>query len=189
MAVVQLLGQAEDVLLVRDEAHLEVELSVLGLAVGAQVLVAEAAGDLEVALEAGHHQQLLELLRRLRQRVEVAGVDAAGDEVVARALRRRCGQKRRLDLGEAAVAEEVADELDDAVAGDDVLVHRLAAQVEVAVLQAQELVDVGLFVDVEGRRLGGVQDLRFGDADLDLAGGELGVLGALRAAGDGALRE
>ena len=38
----------------------------------AQVLVAEAARDLEVALEPGHHQQLLELLRALRQRVEAA---------------------------------------------------------------------------------------------------------------------
>ena len=56
-----------------DERHLEVELRELGLAVGPQVLVAEAAGDLVVALEAGHHQQLLEQLRRLRQRVEVAG--------------------------------------------------------------------------------------------------------------------
>ena len=53
-----------------DEGHLEVELRELGLAVGAQVLVAEAAGDLEVALEARDHQELLEQLRRLRQRVE-----------------------------------------------------------------------------------------------------------------------
>ena len=35
-----------------DEAHLQVELGELGLAVGAQVLVAEAAHDLEVAVEA-----------------------------------------------------------------------------------------------------------------------------------------
>ena len=53
---VQRLDQLEDVLLL-DEAHLEVELGELRLAVGAQVLVAEAAGDLEVALEAGHHEQ------------------------------------------------------------------------------------------------------------------------------------
>ena len=37
---------------VLDERHLDVELGELGLAVGAQVLVAEAAGDLEVAVEA-----------------------------------------------------------------------------------------------------------------------------------------
>ena len=68
------------------EADLEVDLGELGLAVGAEVFVAEAAGDLEVAVEAGDHQDLLEDLRRLRERVEVAGVDAAGDEVVARAF-------------------------------------------------------------------------------------------------------
>ena len=61
----------DDVVLL-DEGHLEVELGELGLAEAAQVLVAEAAGDLVVALVAAHHQQLLEQLRRLRQRVERA---------------------------------------------------------------------------------------------------------------------
>ena len=60
-----------------DEAHLEVELGELGLAVAAQVLVAEAARDLEVAVDAGDHQQLLELLRALRQGVDVARLEAA----------------------------------------------------------------------------------------------------------------
>jgi len=46
-----------------DETHLDVELGEVGLAVGPQVLVAETAGDLEVPLEAGHHQKLLEELR------------------------------------------------------------------------------------------------------------------------------
>ena len=53
-----------------DEGGLDVDLGELRLAVGAQVLVAEAAGDLEVFLEAGDHQELLVLLRRLRQGVE-----------------------------------------------------------------------------------------------------------------------
>ncbi len=44
-----------DVLFI-DEAHLDVDLGVLGLAVGAQVFVAERAGDLVVALEAGDHR-------------------------------------------------------------------------------------------------------------------------------------
>ena len=45
-------------------------------------------GDLVVAVEAGDHQQLLEQLRRLRQREELARVHAAGHQVVARAFRR-----------------------------------------------------------------------------------------------------
>ncbi len=143
-----------------------------------------AARDLEVALEAGHHQQLLELLRRLRQRVEVAGVHAARHQVVARALRRRVGEDRRLDLDERRSVEELADEGDDAVAHEDVGVHPLAPQVEVAVLEAQLLVDVGVLVDVERRRLGGVEQFGGLGAHLDLAGGEVGVLGAGAAALD-----
>ena len=71
-----------------DEAHLEVELGELGLAVAAQVLVAEAAGDLEVAVDAGDHQQLLELLRALRQGVDRARLETARDDEVAGALGR-----------------------------------------------------------------------------------------------------
>jgi hypothetical protein len=63
----------------RDEAHLEIELVELARrAVGARVFVAEAGRDLEVAVEARHHQQLLELLRRLRQRVELARMQRDG---------------------------------------------------------------------------------------------------------------
>ncbi len=81
----EVLHRADDVL-VLDERHLDVELGELGLAGGAEVLVAEAAGDLEVAVEPGDHQHLLVELRRLRQGVEVARVDPAGDEEVAGAF-------------------------------------------------------------------------------------------------------
>ena len=103
-----------------DERHLEVELGELRLAVGARVLVAEAAGDLVVALEAADHQQLLEQLRRLGQRVERARLRSArGHEVVARALGRRAGQVRRLDLEEVALVQDLAHRRDDAVAQGD----------------------------------------------------------------------
>ena len=89
-----------------DERHLDVELRELGLAVGAQVLVAEAAGDLEVAVEAGDHQELLVELRRLRQRVERARVRP---RLGTRKSRAPSGvdfaEDRRLDLPEAAVVE------------------------------------------------------------------------------------
>ena len=71
------LDRGEHVLL-GDEAHLDVELVELaGRAVGAGVLVAKARRDLEIAVEARHHDELLELLRRLRQRIELAGMNAA----------------------------------------------------------------------------------------------------------------
>ena len=74
--------------------HLDVDLGELGLPVGPQVLVAEALHDLEVPIHARNHQDLLEDLRRLRQREELALVDAARHQVVARALGRGLGQNR-----------------------------------------------------------------------------------------------
>ena len=66
------LDRSKDIVLL-DEAHLEVELIKLARqAIGARVLVAKARRDLEVAVEARHHQELLVLLRRLRQRIELA---------------------------------------------------------------------------------------------------------------------
>ncbi len=179
-AEVELLHELQDVVLL-DEAHLQVELRELRLPVRAQVLVAVAAGDLEVALESGHHQQLLELLRRLRQGVEAARVDAAGHQVVARTLRRRVGQHGRLDLDELAVRQELSDVGDDPVAHDDVVVQPLAPEVQVAVLEPRRLADLRVLVDVEGRRLGGVEHGGLGGAHLDGAGGHLVVLGALAA--------
>jgi hypothetical protein len=52
----------EDVVL-GDEAHLHVELHEFVLAVGSQILVAKTTSHLVVAVDAAHHQQLLEQLR------------------------------------------------------------------------------------------------------------------------------
>ena len=101
----KLLHERDDIVLL-DKGHLQVDLGELGLTVRAQVLVAEALHDLVVALEPGHHQDLLEELRRLRQREEHAGIDPARDQVVARAFGRALGQKGRLDVDEPVVVEE-----------------------------------------------------------------------------------
>ena len=82
------LDRIENVLL-GDEAHLKVELIKLARrAIGARILVAEARRDLEITVETRDHDQLLELLRRLRQRVELPRMQPRGHEVVARAFGR-----------------------------------------------------------------------------------------------------
>ena len=83
------------------KAPSEVELGELELAIGPEVLVPIAAGDLEVALDPGDHQQLFEELRRLGQGVEVPWPKTTRDEEVAGALRRGTDQRRGLDLEEA----------------------------------------------------------------------------------------
>ena len=119
-----------------DEAHLGVELHELVLAVGAQVFVAQAAGDLVVAVDAGHHQQLLEQLRALRQRVERARLLTAGHDELAGTLGRAGHEHRGLDLDEALILHRPADGRVDRGAEAQVALHALAADVEVAVLQA-----------------------------------------------------
>ena len=145
-------GNAEDRLL-RGEADLQVDLRELRLAVGAQVFVAEAARDLEVAVEAADHEDLLEDLRRLRQSVEVAGMHTAGHQVVARALGRAARHERRLDLEEAFARKLCADGLRNLVPHQEVGLHLGPAQVEIAILQAQLLIADSVFRRRKRRRL------------------------------------
>ena len=142
----------------RGKAHLQIDLRELKLAVGAEVLVAEAAGDLEVAVEAGDHEDLLEDLRRLRQRVELAGMNAAGNEKIARALGRGLGEDGRFDFEKALLAEALADGEGDVVAQAEVALHLGAAQVDVAILEADFFVLDGFFRGRKGRQARVVED-------------------------------
>src|SRR5262249_8537307 len=125
----------------------------LWLAISAQVFVAEAARDLEVAVHSSDHQKLLELLWRLRQRIELARVEAAGHQVVARALGRALGQNRSFDLDKAVSVHVVTDVFDRAMAQLDVALHHVASQVEVAVAQANALFCSHMLADRERRYL------------------------------------
>jgi hypothetical protein len=89
----------EDALLLR-KGHLQVDLGELRLPVGAEVFVAEATHDLEVLLKSADHEQLLEDLRRLRQRVELPALHAARHQEVARAFRSTAGEERCFDFQE-----------------------------------------------------------------------------------------
>ena len=160
-----------------DERHLDVDLREFRLAIGAQVLVAEAAGDLVVALDAAHHQHLLELLRRLRQRVELAGVGTAGHDVVACAFGRGVRQDGRFDLEEIALVQGRAHGGDHQVAQLQVSEHFRTADVEVAPLHARGL--VGLDAVFDGKRRGDrlVQHLEPRSQHLDFARDHVGVDG------------
>ena len=170
-----------DVVLVH-EAHLDVHLRELGLAVGAQVLIAEALGNLVVALHATDHEQLLEQLGALRQGVEVTRLDAAGNDEVARTLGRGLEQARRLDLGEQTVVKGPANGEREVRAQLKLGGELRTTNVQIAVAQTRVLGRLDAVLDLEGRRLRGVQNLDAVHANLNLAGGELGVHGLLIAA-------
>ena len=157
------------------KGHLQIELGELGLAIGAQIFIAEAAGDLVVALQPGHHQQLLHLLRRLGKGVEFAGMHTAGDDEVAGAFGRALEQNWRLHVKETCPVQVIADEGDNAVAKDEVALHALPAQVQIAVFEPHRVGDLAILVDREGRGASGVEHLQRLGADLDLARVQIGV--------------
>ena len=159
-----------------DETHLQIDLGELRLAVGAQILVAETFGDLIVAVHAGDHQNLLEQLRRLRQRVKRAGRDAAGHEVVARTFGRGLHQDRRFHLGEVAAVQVGARVLGHLVARAQVVLHALAAQVEITVGEAEVFVHVfRLVADLERDRRGGRQQQKVACHHLPAPGPHVGI--------------
>ena len=156
-----------------DEGHLQVDLGELRLTVCAQVLVTEAAGDLHIAVKAGQHQQLLVLLGGLGQSIELAGVDTGGDQIVTGALGGGLGEHGGLDLQKTLLVEVVPADLGHLVTGGDSVLHVGAAQVQIAVLQTQHVVGLGVLYDLKGRSLGLGQQTQLGDVNLDVAGGDL----------------
>ena len=125
----------------------------LGLAVGAEVLVAEAADNLEVAVHTGNHEKLLVLLRALGESVELAGVHAGGDDKVACALGGRLDEHGCLDFEEVEAAEIVADKHGHAVAKFEIAADGIAADVEVAVTHTEVVAAVAVVLDGEGGSL------------------------------------
>src|SRR3989454_4794887 len=119
--------------------RLEVDLRELRLAVIAQILVAEAARQLEVAVEARHHEQLLVDLGRLRQGVELPRVYPRRHEVVARTLRGRLGQDRGLDLEKLQIGQRTAGPLQQPGAQHEVALHLGTAQIPLAGLEPELL--------------------------------------------------
>ena len=170
----QRLDEAEHQVDVR-KRDLDVHLRELGLAVGAQVLVAEALHDLEVPVGAGDHQDLLEQLRRLRQREELSRMHAAGHQVVARALGRGLAQNRRLDLPEAVGVEILPDRHRHAVPQAQVALQARAAQIEVAIAQPHVFADRRVVGDRKRRRPGFIQQPNLVRDDFHFAGIELRV--------------
>ena len=173
-----LLERAHDVVLVH-EGHLDIDLGELGLTVGTQVLVAEALGNLVVALNATDHEQLLQKLRGLRQGVEVARLDAAGNDEVAGALGRGLEQGGRLDLHELTVVQRLPNGKGKVGAQLEVGHHLGTTEVQIAIAQAGVLARLDAVLDLERRGDGRVEHLGVVGQDLDLAGRELGVGGLL----------
>ena len=71
-----------------NETHFNVQLiEFAGRAVSSGIFVTETRSDLEIFVKTGNHQQLFELLRCLRQRIEFPRMQATGNQIVTGAFR------------------------------------------------------------------------------------------------------
>src|SRR6188472_1106840 len=115
-----------------DERHFEIELAELELAVRPEILVSPARGDLVVAIEPADHAELLEDLRRLREREEPPRLEPHRHEEVAGALRRPSGHARRPHVDEPEAVHRPPDRGDHRVRQPHVPLHARGAEVEPA---------------------------------------------------------
>ena len=174
-----LLGQGNDVVLL-DEAHLDVELGELGLAIGAEVLVTVASRDLVVTLHAGDHEQLLEQLGALWQGVPAARGQTGRYQEVTSPLRGGAGEGRCLDVVEVVAVQHLANLVRHLGAQHQGLVLTWTTQVEVTILETGVLTDVDVLVDLERQGCRRVEHLEGGDVHLDLTRRQVRVRIALR---------
>ena len=161
------------------EGHLHVQLiEFAGGTVGTGVLIPEAGGNLEIAVKAGGHQQLLELLGRLGQGVELAGMVPGGHQIVPGAFRGGGGQNGGGDLQKALLSHQPPQLSHHLAAQNNVALDCGIAQIQIAVLEPHVLVRVPAFIDFKGK-LGVTalaQHLDFFGNDLNFTGGQLGIL-------------
>ena len=157
----------DDIILL-DKRHLAVDLCELGLTIGTKVLVAETLDDLEITVETSHHEKLLELLRRLRQSVELSGVHARGNHEVACALRRRFDEHRSFHLQEVLGIEITAHLKGQLVTKLQILANHGTTQIEITILHTQVITTIGLVLDGKWRNLRSRNHVQLLGHDLDI---------------------
>ena len=102
-------------------------------------------------------------------------MNAAGNEVVARALGRRAREHGRFDFDEAQFVHGVADLQHNLVAQRQIAVRLGPAQIEVTIAQPRLFGRVDFVLDLKWRRLGCVQNVQVLGDELDFARRELRI--------------
>ena len=165
----------EDILLLH-KRHFHVDLRELRLTVSAEILVAEATGNLIILVHAADHQHLLENLRRLRQGVELAGMHAAGDKIIARAFGGGFAEHRRFNAGEAVAVQVLFRRHLHLMAEAERLLQLRTAQIQIAVFHANIIATVTIVFNSERRSKCTVKNVQFRYDNFYFAGRNIRIL-------------
>ena len=167
------LQMLEHILLLH-KAHFHIHLSKLRLAVCTKVLIPEAPSHLIVPVNAAHHQELLEDLRGLGQRIEFTVVNPGGNQIVSCALGGRLGEHGCLHRQEAVGIQIVLGTLLHPVPELQASDHLRSAEIQIPVLEPQGLI-AGTVLHREGQRVSLGDHLQLLCPELYRAGFQLGV--------------
>ena len=162
------------------ECHLHIQLvEFSGRTVSTRILITEAGSDLEVAVDTGNHQKLLELLGCLRQCIELTRMLSCGNEVVTCALRRRSGKNGRGNLHEIMCDHRFTQSANNVGTQDDVLLHIRITKIEVSVLETKCLIRLAASVYFKGKLVvtALAENFNLLRNNFDLTGSKLCVLG------------
>src|SRR3989344_8768187 len=118
-----------------------------------RIFITKAGSDLEVSIEAGNHKELLKLLRRLGQCIELPGVESARDKVIAGALGRRVCKDRSLNLRKVSRMHIVSNVGDQAVSAHHDFLHAWTAKIEEPPLETHLFVYLLILINFERRGL------------------------------------
>ena len=142
---------------------------------------------MEVAIKARHHQQLLEHLRRLRQRVKLAVVNSGRNQKVAGTFGARSSQNRGLKFCKALVDHASAEAGNDFASKNNVRMKLFASQIQKAVAKTDffRIFRVSEYRQRQVRRLGKQFDR--GGTHFDFAGWQVFVERLGTARGDSAV--
>ena len=159
----------------------DIDLGKLRLTLCTKVFVAEALHDLVVTVKAGHHQQLLEQLWRLRQCVERALVHTAWHQIVTCTFWGCTGQNRCFDIQKAFVFQVVAYKAGGLAAHNQLFLHLRTTEIHITVTQTHIFAYVGVAIQLERRCLGFVEDFHLFTQHFNFTGWHIGINSAFGA--------
>ena len=131
--------------------HFAVYLCELWLTVSAQVFIAETLGNLKIAIESTHHQELFQGLWTLWQSIELTGIHTAGHHEVTCAFRSTSNKYWSLNLYKVLIVEEVTNQDGHTVTQFKILSHNSTAQVKISVFHADIISTVSIIFNSEWR--------------------------------------
>ena len=135
-----------------DKRHLQIDLGKFRLPIRPQILIPKTSRYLKILFRTPHHQELLELLRRLGQRIKFSGVQPGRNQILPRPFRCAFKKNRRFNFPEAFLMQVVPDCQSGPMPCLQGLCHRRPTQIQIPVTQSQILIHT-LLIQRKGRSL------------------------------------